>query len=172
MVAVFAPQLFLLVGTDLFLGASIATVILEKYFPSALPYIMDVGGFIGFIQLLIGPEYLNTFGDVMQFYYCVGFALIALMSLIGSNLYLLFLKRKSSLSSIFAITATIPASLIVLFFTSAYVNATPVLLPPVPVLPWSVVYIAFFGSASILVLMMILAVYNKKGSRIAEWEKK
>lgn len=169
MVVAFAPQLFLLVGVDLFLGASIATVILEEYFPNALPYILDVGGFIGFVQLLVGPEYLSTFSDVMQFYYCIGFALIALMSLIGLNLYLLFLKRKSTLSSVFAITATIPASLIFLFLTSAYVNVIPVMLPPIPILPWTDVYIALFSSGSILVSMMIMAVYNKNRSDEVKW---
>jgi len=94
MVAVFVPQFFLLIGIDFFLVAAIATTILDRYFPSAVTYMMVIGGFFGFSQLVIGPEYLSAFSDDMQFYYCAGFALISLLSLIGLNLYLFLLDKK------------------------------------------------------------------------------
>lgn len=158
-VALFAPQFFLLVGIDFFLAAAIATIILDRYFPNAVPYVMVIGGFVGFSQLLIGPAYLNSFSDVLQFYYCAGFALISLVSLIALNLYLFLLKKKLFESGILSITATIPASLILLYFVDAYVNNISVALPAFPVLPLSVIYIAFVSSVvlvSVLIAMTML----------------
>ncbi len=59
MVVAFAPQFFLLIGIDVFLGGSILTVLLDKYFPTGLPYILDIGSLIGFAELLIGPQFMS-----------------------------------------------------------------------------------------------------------------
>ena len=117
---------------------------------------------MGFVQLLAGPAYLNSFSDNLQFYYCVGFALTAFASLAGSDLYLLLIKKKRILSGMFAITCTVPACFILLFFMSAYVNAIPVALPAVPTLPWTTVYVLFFASTLILSVEIAIEFYKRK----------
>jgi hypothetical protein len=162
MAAVFAPQFFLLIGIELFLAGSIVTTLLEDYYPESLPYILDVGAFVGLIQLWFGPNYLSGLNEVLQFYYCIGFAVIALLSLVGANLYLFLAKRRAFLSGVFGLVVTVPACLVLLFFGSAYVNAIPVTLPPLPVLSWTEVYVLFFASAVILFSAMAFLVYQRK----------
>ena len=170
MVATFAPQFFLLIGINFFLAASIISTLLEEHYPKALAYIFDLAAFVGFAQLWSGPEFLKLFGDNLQFYSCVGYALIAVMSIAAANLYLVIIKRKRILSVIFAVLMTIPTSLILLFFTSAYVNVVPIDLPVLTKFSWEQIYLLFAASAILLVLLMVFSLrpLNKKPKQTAQ----
>jgi hypothetical protein len=170
MVATFAPQFFLLIGIDLFLAASIISTLLEEHYPKALGYVFDIASFVGFAQLWSGPEFLKTFGDNIQFYLCIGYALIATMSIVAANLYLLVIKRKRVLSILFTVMLTMPGSLILLFFTSAYVNVVPIELPVLPRFSWEQIYVLFAASAILLVILMVFSLrpHNRKQSRQKE----
>lgn len=166
MVVGFAPQFFLLIGIDLFLAGSIAATLLEEYYPKNLAYVFDIAAFIGFAQLWSGPQFLGSFSDNLQFYYCLGFALIATISLVATNLYLGIIKRKKVLSAISAVLLTIPGALILLFFASVYVNALPIDLPVLPRFSWEQIYILFIIASMLLVLLLVLGVYQSgKGSK-------
>ena len=164
MVEPFPPQFFLLLGIDFFLGASVVTIMFDEHFPDGLPYILDLGAIVGFTELVLGPGYLNGFLSDLQFYYSAGFATIASLSILGANLYLVFRKERYLLSGVFAIAATIPSFLAMLYFESSYVNGIQVGLPLIPVVSWSVVYVMFFVAAAILVIAMILTVLGKRES--------
>ncbi len=157
----FAPQLFLLLGIDIFLGASILTVMLDDNFRDAVPYILDAGAMFGFAQLLIGPGYLSGFSSDVQFWYCVGYATVAFSSVLAINLYLFFIKKRRFLSGFFAIGVCAPSFLVELFFISSYVNGISPALPLLPVMPWSTVYVAFFATTIIMIVMMILSSSSK-----------
>lgn len=166
-IAIFPAQFFLLLGIDFFLAGSIATIIFEERFPKAIPYILIIGSFVGFSQLLIGPEYLDEMGDAIQFYYCVCFALIALASLIGLNLYLFLGQpdptKKSVMveSVLFGTALPVPATASLLFFASAYVNDRVIALPYLPVLPIAIVYIAVVGSMVIFCAVLVITYLDK-----------
>jgi hypothetical protein len=159
MVMAFAPQFFLLIGIDLFLAGSIVVTLLEEHFPKALGYIFDLAAFIGFAQLWSGPEFLSSFGDNLQFYFSIGFAIIAAMSLAAANLYLIAIKGKHILSIAFAVLLTIPSGLIILFFASAYVNGLPIDLPTIPSFSWEQIYFLFAAAAILLVLLLIFGLH-------------
>lgn len=156
----FAAQFFLLVGIDIFLGGSIIAVMLEDHFPKSLPYILDIGSFVGFAQLLIGPQYLSSFSSTLQFYYCFGFLSVAVLSIAGLNLYLFLLKGNLVVSAVVAMVATTPSILSAIFFQSAYVNGISLSLPLIPVLSMSAIYVLFSASAIILLTTILLAVPN------------
>jgi len=166
-IAVFPAQFFLLLGVDYFLAGSIATIVFEERFPKAIPYILIMGSFVGFSQLLIGPEYLDEMGDAIQFYYCACFTLVALASLIGLNLYLFFgqpdpTKKSVMVQSILFSTALpVPASAGFLYFASAYVNDKVVTLPFLPVVPIAIVYIAVLGSMAVFCAVLVLTYMDK-----------
>ncbi len=117
---------------------------------------MIAGGFFGFAQLLIGPSYLSSFSDIMQFCYCAGFALMALLSLIGLNLRLYLVKKKRTGSSVFAILITMPASFIFSFFAVSYLASSNLSFPSISEAAMIVVCAEIFGSIAVLIAMIIL----------------
>ncbi len=175
MVETFAAQFFLLLGIDMFLGGSIVTVLLDSHFPVGLPYIMEIGGFVGFAQLLVGPAYLAGIPPTIQFYYCLGYAAIAFLCIFCSNVYLFFRSRSNGgagpqgptsnpvlLGGLFGMAATLPALSSLLFFTSAYVNGLELALPSFPVLPFVWVCVLFVIAVALLVAMIVGSAYVRR----------
>lgn len=152
----FAPEFLILLGVDIFLGASILTVLLDKHFPPALPYIMDAGALIGFGELVSGPSFIGSFSNELQFYYSFAYALISVLTLFAINLYLLFLSRRPFESAVVGVFATIPSGLGILYFTSAFVNGSTVSLPIVPVIPIEGVYALFGISVALIIFSLVM----------------
>jgi hypothetical protein len=160
LVDTFAPQFLLLVGINIFLGGSILSVMLDDHFPKGLPYILDIGSFVGFSELLVGPQFTASFSQTLQFYYCLGYLAIGVLSIVGLNLYLLIAKQRLIAGALIALVATTPAILLSAFFASTYVNGVPLGLPIIPVLPMSAIYALFAITGIIIVLATIMAVPN------------
>jgi hypothetical protein len=157
----FPPQFFILLGIDVFLGGSVATVIFDEDFPTGFPYILDFAALVGFIQLMTTPQYLTGFPEQEQFYYCVAYAIIADLAVMGSNLYVALVRKKWIVGGALAVAATIPAGIATPYFMSAFVEGVSVPLPTIPLLPWPVVWGAFFA-ASALIAMATVAVSLRK----------
>jgi hypothetical protein len=152
----FAPEFLILLGIDIFLGASILAVLLDKHFPTPLPYVLEGAALIGFAELMAGPTFLTSFSQELQFYYSFAYAMISVLTLFATNLYLLFLRRRPFESAILGICATIPSSLGILYFTSAFVNGLSLSLPLVPVIPIEGVYALFGISIGLVVFSMVV----------------
>jgi hypothetical protein len=158
----FPPQLFILLGIDIFLGGSILTVLLDEYFPTALPYVMEIGALFGFIQLVLVPQYITGYPSELQFFYSAAYAVIAVLSILASNVYIAFLKGKTTIAGIFTIVASIPCVLVVASFSSAYFNGVVLTLPALPLMPMSVIYGALFGATGLIVAAMVAIAYVKQ----------
>ena len=171
MVDTFAPQFLLLVGIDIFLGGSIMSVLLDDHFPRGLPYILDIGSFVGFSQLLVGPQYTASFSQTLQFYYCFGYLIVAVLSLVGLNIYLYLAKQRIISSAIMAIVATIPSILASVYFASAYVNRVALGLPIIPVFPMSAIYVLFAVTGIIILLATIMSVPNLRQRLVPQAKK-
>ena len=157
----FPPQLFILLGVDIFLGGSVLTVMFDDHFPTGLPYVMDFGALAGFIQLVLTPQYLTGFPEDVQFYACAVYAAIAVLAVVGTNLYVVFTRGERMLGGVLALPATIPSVLVTVFFVSAYLNEVQVALPTAPLLPWEVVWGAFFGASALILMAMVIAARRK-----------
>jgi hypothetical protein len=162
MIPPFPAQLFILLGIDIFLGGSILTVLLDEYFPTALPYLWEVGALFGFIQLVLVPHYITGYPAELQFFYSMAYAVSAVLSILASNVYIAFFKGKTTIGGIFAIVASIPCVLVVAAFSSAYVNGVAVALPVLPLMPLSIIYGAFFGATGLIVTAMIVIAYARR----------
>jgi hypothetical protein len=161
-IAPFPPQFFLLLGVDIFLGGSIATVIFDQEFAMWLPYAFDVCAVAGFLELYFVPNYLTGYPVEMQFYYCLAFAMIATLSILGANLYLFLVRHKGLLAGAFAIMATLPSVLSLAYFASDFVNGIVTPLPLFPIMPWKVVWAAFGIVSAILFLAMAASVRKSR----------
>ena len=158
----FPPQFFILLGIDVFLGEAILTVMFDEHFPTGLPYILEASALLGFVQLVLGPQYLTGYPTEVQFYYCMAYAIIAVASVLASNLYLAFVRGRMRLGGFFAIAGSIPSCLFLAFFASAFVNGVSVPLPLLPLMPLSVIYAAFFGATIIIIVAMVIIVRGKR----------
>jgi hypothetical protein len=158
------PQLFLVIGIYLFLAGSIVTVLFSEHFPRFLPYVLILGSFFGFAILWFGRYVWSGTSDI-QFYYCIGFAITAFMSLLLTNAYLLLVKKKRLLSVVFATVITVPGCFVLLFFLFAYSNAILLNLPLAPALPSTLIYLLVFVSLTILIIIVALeTIRSKTGS--------
>ena len=152
----FAPEFLILLGIDIFLGASILTVLLDRHFPGPYPYVLEGAALIGFAELMSGPSFLTSLSTELQFWYSFIYAMIAVLSLFGTNLYLLFLRRRAFESAILGICGTVPAGLGILYFTSAFVNGLTVSLPLIPAIPIEGVYAMFGLSIGLVVFSLVV----------------
>lgn len=164
MISPFPPQFFILLGIDIFLGGSILTVLFDEYFPTALPYVLEISALFGFIQLVLVPRYITGYPSELQFYYSIAYAVAAVLSILASNVYITFLKGKTMIGGVFAIVASVPCVLIVAFFSSAYINGVVMTLPVLPLMPMSIVYGALFGATGLIVAAIVIIAYMKQES--------
>ena len=166
----FPPQFFILLGIDILLGGSILVVLFDEHFPTGLPYILDFGALVGFIQLVLVPGYLTGYPAEVQFYYSMTYAAVAIMAVLGSNLYVVIVRRKKAIGAVFSIAATVPSVLAAIYFASAFVSDVSVTLPVLPLLPWPVIWGAFIGASAIIALAMAATTHGRtiRGSRVRE----
>jgi hypothetical protein len=157
-------------GIDTFLGGSILTVMFDEHFPAALPYMLDFGALVGFIQLILGFRYLTGYPTEVQFFYCLAFATMAVMTVLGSNLYIVFVKGKRMIGGFFAVVGTVPCTLATVSFVSAYLGGVSVSLPLLPLLPWQVIWGAFFAASGIIASAMVAVSVGRRKRSHGEGE--
>jgi hypothetical protein len=157
----FPAQFLILLGIDIFLGSSIVVVLFDEEFPNGLPYILDFGALVGFVQLVMVPGYLESYPTEMQFYYSAAFATVAVLSVIACCLYVTF-RHRLLVAGTIAIAAAIPSVLSLLYFASAWLNGTQVPLPTFPRFPWPVVWAAFILASAIILVAMAVVVRGNR----------
>jgi len=157
----FPPQFFILLGIDILLGGSVMTVLFDEHYPAGLPYILDFGALVGFIQLVLVPGYLTGYPPEVQFYYSMAYAVVAITAVLCSNLYVAIIRGKRAIGAVFSIAATLPSLLAAIYFASAFVSDESVTLPVLPLLPWPVVWGAFIGASALIMLAMVATTYGK-----------
>lgn len=118
---------------------------------------------VGFGQIVAGSTYLSGIPLELQFYYSYAYALIAVFSIVASNLCVSFVKRRVYAGGLTAGFVTIPTILIVVFFESSFVNRILVALPSIPVLPLNIAYLMALGAASLITLGLVASTIVKAG---------
>ena len=136
----FMPEFFLLLGIDLFLGLSLLTCLLDKHFPTAIPYVYQIGAFMGFAQLLIMKDSMTVFGDYVRFLFGLVYLIVVLANIVSVNVYIAFLKKMWLTAKILFAFVTFPIILIATFFTVGYASFLEG-LPPLPRIPLEVLSI-------------------------------
>jgi hypothetical protein len=162
MIPVFPPQFFILLGIDIFLGGSIGTILFDTNFPTGLPYIMEFAALAGFGQLLLDPQYLSGYPEEIQFYYSAAFLTLALFSVLTVNTYVVLVKGNRVAGAFLAIMVTLPSVLSSIYFVSAYINNIAVGLPLFPIVPWTIVWLAFFAASAFIFVAMVFLVRGRR----------
>jgi hypothetical protein len=136
------PEFFILLGTDLFLAISLLVCLLDRYFPSHLPYLYQIAALAGFGQLLVSRNFTDLFGDYMRFWYSLIYLAVALANIIAVNAYLGFLKKLLNYARVFLFTVTAPAMFITAFFLANYAEIATYPLVMAPAISWESTFIA------------------------------
>lgn len=114
------PELFALLASDLFLGLSLLTCLLEERFPKALPYIYQIAAVMGFGHLSVSKIFLTIFDENMRFWYNLFYLLVCLGNILALNLYLAVSVKEWNLARIWSAAVTFPALLSSIFFVYNY----------------------------------------------------
>jgi len=145
----FVPEFFLLLGIDLFLGISLLACLLDKYFPTVMPYLYQASALVGFAQLLIMKDSVTIFGDLVRFWCSLVYLVIALANVVSVNVYVGFMKKMWSIAKILFTCVTFPTLLIATFFVFGYAALLEV-LPPLPRIPLEVLFIILVAFSSVM----------------------
>ena len=146
------PELFVLLGIDIFLAISLLTILFDRHFPDAVPYVYQIAGLVGFGHLWISKEFMLLFGDYMRFWYCFIYLIVSLANIIVVNIYLATPKKLWKLAKIFFGAVTFPTILVSTFFVSGYANG---MMMPLPLFP--LISMEFLGAA-LVTCTIVLAV--------------
>jgi hypothetical protein len=120
----FPPELFALLGVNVFLAISLLTCLLDKYFPGPLPYMYQLAALTGFGQLLVSREFISTFGSYTRFWYCFAYFFVAISNVFALNVHLAFFRKLYLISKVFLGTVTVPAILASAFFVHNYLSVS------------------------------------------------
>ena len=126
------PELFIILGIDIFLAISLLTCLLDRHFPQAIPYIYQVAALVGFGHLLISREFLHLFGESMRFWYCIIYLFVASANVIAVNIYLAVVKKVWNIAKVFFVSVSFPVTFACAFFVSGYASGIMPLLLSVP----------------------------------------
>ncbi len=113
------PEFFLFLGIDFFVGLSLLTCVMG-HFRRTVPYLYQAAAVFGYVNLWMSRQLLSTFGEYMRFSYCLLYLALALVNIVGINVYLAVVKQLWTLGKVFASSVTFPTTLIFAFFFSLY----------------------------------------------------
>jgi hypothetical protein len=136
------PELFILLGIDLFLATSLLSCLLDKHFPWQLPYLYQVASLAGFGQLIVAKEFMAMFDAYMRFWFSLLYLVIALANIIAINAYLGIIKKMLNYAKAFLLTVTFPSFAVAAFFLASY---SAVSTHPIAILPQTSWETAFIG---------------------------
>ena len=152
----FPPELFILVGVNVFVALSLLTSIFDGSSPMVAPYIFQIAALAGFGQIWVGYAFLFSFIEA-RFWCSLLYLSVSLMAVMAVNLYIAIKKKPLSAAGALLGAFTIPTISISLLFVSSYVNGLAVSMPLLPIVPVESLYIVFV--ACTVILGLSIAVY-------------
>lgn len=144
----FPPELFILIGVNVFVAISLLTSIFDGPFPTTLPYVFQIAALAGFGQIWVNYAFLFFFVEA-RFWCSMLYLTVALTSIIAINLYIVINKKMLSAAGICLGAFTIPIGSLSSLFVSAYVNGMAIPMPWLPIVPLESLYV-------ILVVCMVI----------------
>jgi hypothetical protein len=164
------PEFFALLGIDVFLAISLATCLLDRRFPKAVPYIYQAAALFGFAHLLVSKEFITVFGDYMRFWYSLIYLVIALGNVIAVNIYFAFQKELWRLARLFLGIVTFPIVLVSILFVLDYANSLTPSTLLFPHLPLSTIFLVFVASTIFLGTGIAVSLRPKNQKKLKNME--
>jgi hypothetical protein len=145
------PEFFALLGIDLFLAISLLTCLLDRHFPSQLPYLYQLAALAGFGQLLVSKEFIALFDEYTRFWYSLIYLVVALANIVAVNVYLGTVKRLLTYSKVFMATVTFPALTLSALFISDYAQVATYPLITTLNMSWETTFVGIVALDTVVV---------------------
>jgi hypothetical protein len=145
MPATLQPEIFLLLGIDLFLAISLLSCLLDKHLPWQLPYLYQVASLVGFGQLIVAKEFMTFFGDYMRFWFSFFYLIIALANIVAINVYIGVIKKMLTYAKAFTLTVSFPSFAVTVFFLTSYFAGATHPVAIFPQISWQATFIGIVG---------------------------
>jgi hypothetical protein len=116
------PEIFLLLGIDLFLAISLLLTLIDKHFPWQLPYLNQAAALAGFGQLIVSKEFTSFFDDYMRFWFSFLYIMVALGNIVAINIYLGYVRKIINHAKAFMLTVSFPSFAVVSFFMITFIG--------------------------------------------------
>jgi hypothetical protein len=134
---VHAPELLLLIAIDVFLVLSLVTCLFDEYFPTSLPYLLQLLALAGFGQLYLSKSFMSIFIGDGRFWSSLFFLMSSMACVLATNMYLFLVQKRLDGGIVYMGAVTMPVSYFTLFIVSVYLNQAPLPMFMFPTLPFS-----------------------------------
>ena len=115
------PELFALIGINVFLVLSLLTYLLKSRFPKILPYVCNIAAIVGLGYLVIDKLLYVAYGEEYTRLWCsFAYLVVALTNVVAVNFYVAAVKRSWTIAGAWLGAVTLPSILISAFFISEY----------------------------------------------------
>lgn len=114
------PEVFTLIGINLFLVLGLLTYLLGNRFPKLLPYVYEAAALFGLGYLVVSKAYLVQADENARFVYSFAYFTMALTSVVGANFYLATAKRLWTIAKAWLGAFSFPSILLAVFFVLQY----------------------------------------------------
>jgi hypothetical protein len=135
------PEVFTLIGINLFLVLSLLTHLLGNRFPKALPYIYQVAALFGLGYLVVSKAFLVQVEESTRFWYSFAYLTTALTNVVAANFYVAAEKRLWTIAKAWFGAFSFPSILVAVFFVFQYGSMQGSIFPLTPQI--SLVVLAF-----------------------------
>jgi hypothetical protein len=150
------PEIFLLLGIDLFLAISLLLTLIDKHFPWHLPYLNQAAALAGFGQLIISKEFTTFFDEYMRFWFSFLYIMVALGNIVAINIYLGYVRKIINHAKAFMLTVSFPSFAAVSFFMANYFDFAQ---HPLIMLQQSSLKITFIGLIALDIFVLGFSIY-------------
>jgi hypothetical protein len=114
------PEVFTLVGINLFLVLSLVTCLLGNHFPKVVPYIYQVVALFGLGLLVVSKTYLAQVEVSARFWCSFVYLIGALTNIFAANFYVAAAKKLWTAAKAWAGAFTFPSIAVAVFFVFQY----------------------------------------------------
>ena len=126
------PEVFTLIGINLFLVLSLLTFLLGNRFPKALPYIYQVAALFGLGYLVVNKAFLVQVEESTRFPYSFAYLTAALTSIVAANFYVAAVKRLGIIAKAWFGAFSFPSILAAVFFVVQFGSIQGSIFPLAP----------------------------------------
>jgi hypothetical protein len=114
------PEVFTLIGINVFLVLSLVTYLLGNRFPKTLLYIYQVIALFGLGYLLVSKAYFTQVEESTRFWCSFAYLTMALANVVAANFYVATAKRQWAVAKVWLGAFTFPSILVAIFTVFQY----------------------------------------------------
>ena len=144
------PEFLTLIGIEIFAAMSLVSVILDQDIPSSAQWLFQGAAGLGLGQLVVTEGFgTSSVIDASRFWISIFYLTLSVCSVVGLNVYLASVRKKTMIASAFSGTITAPTVSVAVLFISSYLSGVDVGLTPLTIVliivPAAVVGLSTYG---------------------------